>query len=347
MKKIIPFILLICSFSCKTDNKTNSSTKNKVEVKQQIKKTKPEIEIKYVVAKSGLNYRKSSKGEVVGKFKYGEKLEIIEHTTIFESIEDENELIKGEWLGIKVNDNTVYTFGGYLANEKPISEPKEEEEEEEEDLYTILLPSTYRDWENKNPVDHLNKTWIALFKKDSKYYINKASYTIELGENECSGDSTKTVNTQNKTLLFIKDSSINYGEIYHHKIEENKIWPEEEIALNYNNIEYKIRAEGEFISPKEALIEKDSNFYADVKNYKLYISTNNNNESLFLEEKSFNDTFVKLLFIGDIDSDGKLDFIFEANRHYEEKRVILYLSSIADKSEIIKKSGEIAIGFSC
>ena len=68
---------------------------------------------------------------------------------------------------------------------------------------------------------------------------------------------------------------------------------------------------------------------------------------MFLEETSFNDTFVQLLFVGDIDADGKLDFIFNASRDYEEERVVLYLSSYAKDNEIIKKVGDIAIQHDC
>ncbi len=342
MKKLITLIFLICLYSCKTENKTNLSTENEVEEKEQIKKTESKIEIKYVIAKSGLNYRKSPKGEVLGKFEYGENLKIIEHSNIFESINDKNKLIKGEWVGVNINKNTVYTFSGYLSDKEPTLQYQNKK-----DLYKILLPSTYRDYENDNPADYLNKNWIALFKEGSKYYTNKANYKIELGESECSGTSTKTIKTENKTLLFIKDSNIKYDEIYHQKIDKNKIWPKEVVVFKYNNIDYKIRAEGKFISPEKTLSKKGSDFYADVKNYKLYISTNNNNESLFLEEESFKDTFVEILFVGDIDSDGKLDFIFQANRDYEEERVILFLSSYATKKEIIKKIDEIAIQFDC
>ncbi|MFC6096774.1 hypothetical protein ACFPVY_08955 [Flavobacterium qiangtangense] len=66
-----------------------------------------------------------------------------------------------------------------------------------------------------------------------------------------------------------------------------------------------------------------------------------------MKEESFNDTFVELLFAGDIDNDGKLDFIFGANRNYEEERVILFLSSKAEKENVVKKVSEIAIQFDC
>ena len=211
----------------------------------------------------------------------------------------------------------------------------------------ILLPSTYRDWENENPVNILNKSWIDLNKKGSKYYLNNPNYIIERGIDDCTGDSTKTIISKNNTLIYIKNTNLNIGEVFAINFTKNKIWPNEKISFDYKNIKYTIRAEGNIISSEQVITNKGLERYCVVENYKLYISTNKNPESLFLEEKSFNDTFVKLLFVGDIDSDGKLDFIFEANRDYEEKRVILYLSSEAEKGVIIKKANETAIQFDC
>ena len=66
MKKTILFISLIYFFSCNNKN----STENKTAIKPQAEHT----EIKYVTAKSGLNYRKKPKKEVIGKFEYGKAL---------------------------------------------------------------------------------------------------------------------------------------------------------------------------------------------------------------------------------------------------------------------------------
>jgi len=69
MKKTILFISLIYFFSCNNKN----STENKTAIKPQAEHT----EIKYVTAKSGLNYRKKPKKEVIGKFEYGKALSLI------------------------------------------------------------------------------------------------------------------------------------------------------------------------------------------------------------------------------------------------------------------------------
>ena len=103
-------------FSCKTDNKENS-IKNEITLNEKQKKEE-DTKFKYVIAESGLNYRKNPNGEIIGKFKYGEKVNIIKHTSIFETIKDENEKKTGEWVGLIWRKDTVYVFDGYLSNEK-------------------------------------------------------------------------------------------------------------------------------------------------------------------------------------------------------------------------------------
>lgn len=211
----------------------------------------------------------------------------------------------------------------------------------------ILLPNQYRDWEGENPVNHLTRDWIDLYQENGSYYLGKADFTIERGYSECSGDSTKIIESNNRTLILINDPSLQSGKIKTVKLSKTKIWPGEKMLLKYNNNEYVLRAEGEILSSGKVYTDTGEEMFHQVKDYKLYISTGNSPETLFLEEESFNDTFVELLFAGDIDSDGKLDLIIQANRNYEEERAILFLSSKAGKNQVLKKSAEIAIQFDC
>ncbi len=330
---------MIQFFSCK-----NETTKDAFNTGNS-EKTIQKLEEKFVTAKSGLNYRKQPKGEIIGKLEYGKKVVVTEHTNIVETINDNNDLKKGEWVGIIVDNKTVYIFDGYLSNDK--DDDNANEDLKHNNTAEILLPFEYRDWEDKNPADKIDKNWLALYQKEGKYYLDKANYTIKRGYSPCSGDSTKIIEAKNKTLLFINDTNLKSGEITSINFDKNKICPLEQTSFQYHNIQYKIRAEGDIISSENVHTDNGLERYCEVENYRLYISINNNIESLFLEETTFNDTFVELLFVGDLDSDGRLDFIFEANRHYEEERVIVYLSSIANKEEIIKKAAEVAIQFDC
>lgn len=233
-----------------------------------------------------------------------------------------------------------------------VEEPRSSESEEiiqvqTDNDFEILLPTQYRDWENKNEVDILSKDWSELYFKKGKYFLGKANYTIERGYSECSGDSTKIIHTKTKTILLIGNSSLKLGEINSFNIKKNKIWPTEKLTFTFENIEYTLRAEGKIISSERVHTDDGEEMYQKVEDYKLYISSKDAIETLFLEQASFNDTFVEILFIGDLDRDGKADFIFGTNRDYEEERVVLYLSSKADEGKLIKKVSEVAVQFDC
>ena len=314
MKKIFYILLFVQLFSCASE--TKEKTKNTTQKKEQ------STEYKSVNTQSELNDKNKLNGEVVEKVKDSIKLQIIEHSTDHETIKDTSDTKKE----VKINNDTVSASEMYLSTHKNENTQAKTE---------ILLPTTYRDWDNKNPANSLNKSWFDLNKKESKYYLNKANYHIEKGEDECSGSFIKTINSSNNTLLLIKNRHLKIGEIYSINFDKDKIWSNEKIEFNYKNTTYTIRAEGDIIPTSH------------VENYKLYIATNNMSETMFLEKNELLDSFVKLLFVGDIDADGKLDFIFEANGDYEEQRVILYLSSEAKNGEIIKKAAEIAIQFDC
>ncbi|OXB13637.1 hypothetical protein [Flavobacterium reichenbachii] len=214
--------------------------------------------------------------------------------------------------------------------------------------FKVLIPRSYRTWENKNPVDSLNQNWTDLYEENGSYFLAKANYEIEKGFDECSGDSLKSINPKNKSLIFMDYPELKMGKINAVKITKDKIWPNEKMSLVLNNLKYTFRAEGKVLSSQKIETEDGKeDFFKEVKNYKLYLTVENNPEKLILEQENFHDTFVELLFAGDIDGDGKLDLIFRANRDYEEERVILFLSSKAQNGDAMKKTAEIAVQFDC
>ena len=64
----------------------------------------------YVSAKSGLNYRDKPKGKVLGKFPINKLLKVVEDTKILDKVIDEGKTLKGKWLGIEKEKDTVYVL---------------------------------------------------------------------------------------------------------------------------------------------------------------------------------------------------------------------------------------------
>lgn len=220
--------------------------------------------------------------------------------------------------------------------------------EEFKNEFNILIPQNYRTFNNENPVTALNEKWIELYQESGEYFLGKANFKIEKGYSECSGDSVLSILSEKKVLLLMDLPKLKTGKIKSLKIDRDKIWPKEKLSFTFNNLNYTLRGDGKILSEEKVSTDDDKiEIFKKVEDYKLYLSVGNNPEKLLLAETSFNDTFVELLFAGDIDGDGKLDFIFGANRNYEEDRVILFLSSEAENGEAVKKVSEIAVQFDC
>lgn len=223
-----------------------------------------------------------------------------------------------------------------------------EEEENFKKDFNILLPRSYRTYENVNDASVLNEKWLELYEENGEYYIGEAKFKIEKGFDECAGDSTQIISPENKTVLFIDYPELKTGKVKSLKINKKRIWPGEKSTLKFDNMSYVLRAEGKVNSQYKVHTDDDKEeIFKVVEHYRLYLTVGNNSEHLILTESSFNDTFTELLFAGDIDGDGKLDLIFGSNRNYEEERVILFLSSKAAQGEAVKKVSEIAVQFDC
>jgi len=58
-------------------------------------------------------------------------------------------------------------------------------------------------------------------------------------------------------------------------------------------------------------------------------------------------TYVRLLFIGDLDGDGEPDIILDAPGDYEELNIMVFLSSTAKKGEYLRLEALLNAQFDC
>ena len=126
----ILILVMLLSFSCK--EKTSKQTTEKNEQQSEIKTQKNTLQdstkaknktnrpkrhiSQFVSAKSGLNYRDTPNGRILDKFPLNTQLKVIDSTKIFEQIEDNGKIVKGEWLGVEKDNDTVYVFSSFLSD---------------------------------------------------------------------------------------------------------------------------------------------------------------------------------------------------------------------------------------
>lgn len=156
------------------------------------KKSSQEPTYLYVSAKSGLNFREKPKGKILGKFSLNTYVKVVEKTSITESIKDEGKIIKGTWVGVENQQDTVYVFDGFLSKNKVLSDIKlyyasaiyKSRRNEYRTGFVNLSDSFFRyeyDAEGKNiskPVLEIyngSKDTISLNKKQRSQFLKRVS----------------------------------------------------------------------------------------------------------------------------------------------------------------------------
>lgn len=121
---------MLLSFSCKenTSKQTGEKSKQQSEIKRQKKILQDSTKAKdktnrpkryasqFVSVNSGLNYRDMPNGKILDKFPLNTQLKVVDSTKIFEQIEDNGKIVKGEWLGVEKDNDTVYVFSSFLSD---------------------------------------------------------------------------------------------------------------------------------------------------------------------------------------------------------------------------------------
>lgn len=186
----------------------------------------------------------------------------------------------------------------------------------------ILYPSIYRDVEVKDiEAVFKNGVWIELYKDNQGYAVDKAQYNIKhIEEEPCSGFPAQEIISKRNTLLYFNIPTIPNGRVDSIAFSNPIIAPGQPLTFNYESNSYKLEASGIKFFDEENRNKKDLN-------YTLKLFMNDEKEGkVLINQSDYNDTATELIFMGDLDKDGKVDFIFSSPRDYEEDRVLIILS---------------------
>jgi len=239
--------------------------------------------------------------------------------------------------------------------EEVIEEVEEEKpaltiyEKEENILLDILIPRYYDKDVYQSQFDKVNSKWLAFQGNNGLFQVLKADYAISEEVNECTESEQLGIFATGpiEPIFFLGPNAlIKKGTKVAVNIKEQPLWPEAPQEYLFNGKQYILRAEGKELDSYNYTDDSGkAKKYKKYKNYKLYLSVDGEAEQLVLDIPEFNDTFVKLLFVGDLDDDGNLDFVFDTSADYEVQTVEVYLSRGA--KHFIYLAGEVSVDFAC
>lgn len=227
--QLIFLSILLLTFGCKeeTNGQQKTETKKQVERKKSFEQQKDSIvekkknaqpthyEHKYVIARSGLNYRDSPDGKVLGKFPLNTSLKLVEYTKITDTINDAGKLIIDKWVGVQnwmLSDkemDTVYVFNGFLSNSFAQS-----------DIKLYYASSFYKEKDGKTRTAFLNLS-ETYFEDAYNENDNKNRNTI-FTESDLEKDTIRLSKSQRKK--FLKYSNISESDkVFVYLISSDKI----------------------------------------------------------------------------------------------------------------------------
>lgn len=231
----------------------------------------------------------------------------------------------------------------------PVSTEKKVIDKEAYLQVDVLLPMFYDKEFYGEEVSKIDRSWMGFFETKGQFQVRKVAYALEEELNECTESIVIGVFAKEEVqpLFFLSETTaIGKGKKESLTLSKTPLWANTPQEYIFKGKTYVLRAEGKEISAylytDDEEVEKT---FKQFENYKLYLSIDGNEEQLLLDIPHFNDTFVQLLFVGDLDEDGKLDFIFDTSADYEQKRVEIYLSKDAKHNAYL--AGTTTVDFAC
>lgn len=193
---------------------------------------------------------------------------------------------------------------------------------------------------------HIMDTIVGLFSVDNRYILKQCRIVkVNTYEQDCGYTVIEpTLETKDTCFYLIrglKGFNKNDVNIVHH-LQNINLWANTSHNFKYSGVNYLLKSEGEVLSSQGEGNDK----WEDTANYKLYLISGEKSQCL-LKMKSFQDRITELRLVGDLDGDNKPDFIIYSPQGYEDNRLLLFLSSFADKDELVKLVSITFDSFAC
>jgi hypothetical protein len=199
---------------------------------------------------------------------------------------------------------------------------------------TLVMANTmiYPDDFNVMDKEHV----FALFKGAHGFYLDKVTIKGEVLNQEDSNDEYIKLVTEHKDSCIFFISGVNYltkRKVDFVEIVDGTMPVGRTLELKLNGKTQKLVANGTFRDGNE------TDNFNNMTSYRLMLFGEKNNSEIvdmLVAHDSFDDAAITVLYAGDIDGDGLMDYLIETARKYGNSSPALYLSKPAASDNLIK-----------
>ncbi len=189
--------------------------------------------------------------------------------------------------------------------------------------------------------DMRNASWFEFYRNGERYYLQKSKLKFEkvfdgvIDEDSTSKTGVKVSGRYKDGVFMANLKALKEGEVQQITLDTNVVLPGKSLMFEYKGLRYRFYASAYYTMRKG----KDRIKY--VANYKMYLERDSagiKTTQLIIANPIYDDLrdIRGFMFVGDIDNDGKPDFIMDTSNYYNGSTPTLFLSSYAKEGDLIK-----------
>lgn len=179
--------------------------------------------------------------------------------------------------------------------------------------------------------------WFGLYKEGTRSYVKKVKIGVTRVNDpilDYEGEKTGwdiSVENKNECVLLIAGIDLKEADVPSFEVRNKEPIPGDTLTFDDNSMTIKL-----YVTGLKQMVSSD---WYQLANYKMMLSISENDEVTtqnIIAIADFDDDMIDIIWIGDLDGDNKPDLIIDTSRHYNVMAPTLFLSSRAEKGEIVK-----------
>ena len=205
-------------------------------------------------------------------------------------------------------------------------------------VVAILSTGTYA--KDKIPSE-VSGPWHGLFSTDQGHVLREVDVRVEAGENEMFGaDKTVSISSPDNPILLVSGSGrFTAGSVYTVASGAIFLSPGSKMVLR------GLRGQEELVVGG-AIVKEAGRGYRHAEGYSIGVRSGNRTQVLQAYKRFQLDLEEPEIFwIGDLDRDGKLDYLVDLQEHYAGTALGLFLSSHASSRELVGLAAAVLLNY--